>query len=71
MQEFTANGIRVFAQSSKGLYNGESDDVRKIKEEMMTGKSDRHRDLENRMRDKRNVEVDIRKSFNKIILENG
>ena len=38
---------------------------------MMSGTSDRHRDLENRMRDRRNVEADIRKSFNKIILKNG
>lgn len=71
MQEFAANGIRVFSKSSKGQYHDESDAVRKIKEEMMSGTSDRHRDLENRMRDRRNVEADIRKSFNKIILGNG
>lgn len=69
MQEFTVNGIRVLSKSSKGQYHDESDAVKNIKEEMMSGTSDRHRDLENRMRDRRNVEADIRKSFNKIILK--
>ena len=45
--------------------------VKNIKEEIMSNSSNRHIDIENRLRDRRNVEADIRRSYNKIILENG
>ena len=71
MQEFAANGARVFGKASKGQYHAESETVKEIKEEIMSGSSSRRDDTENRLRDRRNVNADIRKSLNKIILENG
>ena len=70
IQEFTANGMSVFRKASKGKFK-ESDAVKNIKEEIMSNSSNRHIDIENRLRDRRNVEADIRRSYNKIILENG
>lgn len=71
IQEFTANGMSAFRKASKGQFKEESDAVRNIKEEIMSDSSNRHIDIENRLRDRRNVEADIRRSYNKIILRNG
>lgn len=71
MQKFAANGIRAFGKASKGQYHTESDAVKSIKKEIMSGTSDYHTDLENRMRDRHNVEADVRRSLNKLILKNG
>ena len=62
--------FRILGKSFKGQFHNESDAVRSIKEEMMSGESDRRRDLEIRIHDRRSVEADIRKSFNKIISRN-
>ena len=64
-------GMSVFRKASKGKFKEESDAVKNIKEEIMSNSSNRHIDIENRLRDRRNVEADIRRSYNKIILENG
>lgn len=71
IQEFAVNGMSVFRKASKGKFKEESDAVKNIKEEIMSNSSNRHIDIENRLRDRRNVEADIRRSYNKIILENG
>lgn len=71
MQEFAANGARVFGKASKGQYHAESEAIKEIKEEIMSGSSSRRDDTENRLRDRRNVNADIRRSLNKIVLENG
>lgn len=71
MQEFAANGARVFGKASKRQYHFESDAVKSIKKEMKSGTSGRHTDIENRMNDRRKVDADVRRSFNKLILKNG
>lgn len=71
IQEFAVNGMSVFRKASKGKFKEESDAVKNIKEEIMSNSSNRHIDIENRLRDRRNVEADIRRSYNKIILGNG
>ena len=71
MQEFAANGTRVFGKASKRQYHFESDAVKSIKKEMMSGTSGRHTDIENRMNDMRKVDADVRRSFNKLILKTG
>ena len=70
MQEFAANGARVFGKASKGQYHAESEAVKEIKEEIMSGSSNHHDDTANRLRDRHNVNADIRRSLNKIVLEN-
>lgn len=71
MQEFAANGARVFGKASKGQYHAESEAVKEIRKEIMSGSSNRHDDVANRLQDRRNVNADIRRSLNKIALENG
>lgn len=71
MQEFAANGIRVFGKTSKGQFHSESEAVKAIKKEMMERTSDRRDDIESLLQDKKKVEADIRKSFNNLILING
>lgn len=71
MQEFAANGIRVFGKASKGQFYSESEAVKAIKKEMMERTSDRRDDIESLLQDKKKVEADIRKSFNNLILING
>ena len=71
MQQFAVNGVRAFHKASKGQYHSESEAVKALKMEMMTFASGRHNDVENLTRDKRNVEADVRRSFNNLILKNG
>ena len=71
MQEFAANGARVFNKASKGQYHSESEAVKEIKKEIISGSSSRRDDAANRLRDRRNINTDIRRSLNNIILENG
>ena len=71
MQEFAANGIRVFGKASKGQFHSESEAVKAIKKEMIERTSDRCDDIESLLQDKKKVKADIRKSFNNLILING
>lgn len=71
MQEFATNGARVFNKASKGQYHSESEAVKEIKKEIISGSSSRRDDAANRLRDRRNINTDIRRSLNNIILENG
>lgn len=65
MQEFAANGARVFGKAAKGQYHSESEAVKEIKKEIMSGSSSRRDDTANRLRDRRNINADIRRSLNK------
>lgn len=71
MQEFAAKGARTFGKASKGQYHSESETVKSIKKEIFSGTSGHRDDIENRMRDRQNIDADVRRSFNKLILKNG
>ena len=71
IQEFAANGARVFGKAAKGQYHSESEAVKEIKKEILSESSSRRDDTANRLRDRCNINADIRRSLNKIVLENG
>ena len=71
MKQFAVNGTRVLGKASKGQFQSESEVVKQIKKELMSGRTGRRNDMENLMRDRRNIESDIRKSFNKLVVRNG
>ena len=60
MQEFAANAARVFGKAAKGQYHSESEAVKEIKKEIMSDSSSRRDDTANRLRDRRNINADIR-----------
>lgn len=65
---FFTNGIRTFRTAATGNYRGESDAVRQIREEMMAVSPSDSAQLR---RDRKNIERDIRISYNKLIAANG
>jgi hypothetical protein len=71
MIQFVANATYVFGRASKGQYHSDSEAIKELEREVLYGKSDRRNDAENLTNDRRNVAADIRKSFNKLVMENG
>lgn len=71
MIQFVANATNVFGRASKGQYHSESEAIKELQREVLYGKSDRRNDAENLTNDRRNVAADIRKSLNKLVMENG
>lgn len=65
---FFTNGVKTFRAAAFGNYNGESEAVRKMREEMMNSSSS---DSDNLRRDWKNVGRDVRHSFNKLTIPNG
>ena len=71
MIKFVANATYVFGRASKGQYHSDSGAIKELEREVLYGKSDRRNDVENLTNDRRNVAADIRKSLNKLVMENG
>lgn len=65
---FFANGIKTFRSAAIGSYNGETDVVRQMREEMMNNSAS---DSDNLRRDWKNIGRDVRTSFNKLAIPNG
>lgn len=61
IQEFAAKSARVFGKAAKGQYHSESEAVKEIKKEIMSDSSSRRDDTANRLRDRHNINADIRK----------
>lgn len=70
--KFVKNGASVFNEASKGQYQRESEAVRSIKKEIFT-KDDGSfsNDKRNLIKDRESVNNDIRKSFEKLVLNNS
>ena len=71
MWDFILNGAHVFQLSVKGQYRQESEDIKKIKKEVLNDSTNRHTDKENLVEDRKKVASDMRKAFNKTILTHG
>ena len=67
MWDFISNGAHVFQLSVKGQNCQESEDIKKIKKEVLNDSTNRHTDKE----DRKKVASDMRKAFNKTILTHG
>ena len=68
---FIKNGASTFRAASQGRYRQNSDAVSEIRKEIMEKDRDRTDDKKNLMEDRKNVEGDVRRSFEEIILNNG
>ena len=66
---FAAKGVKNLSRASSGNCNEESEDIKRIKEEMMyhSGISTDRQNLRN---DQRSIHGDIRKAYNKIVIDN-
>lgn len=63
------NGFNVFGQASRGKYSGNSEYISELKNEMMKDTSAAD-DIYNLRNDRKKVACDMRKSFDKLILDN-
>ncbi|OAV70075.1 hypothetical protein Barb6XT_00111 [Bacteroidales bacterium Barb6XT] len=68
---FLKNGFSVFRSASQGEYSGDSEAIREIRNEIMQTERSFADDKKNLRQDRSNIERDMRKSFNKIALNNG
>lgn len=68
---FIKNGASTFRDASQGHYKRNSEAISEIRKEIMGKDLRKADDKRNLMRDRSNVEGDVRKSFNKIALNNG
>ena len=68
---FIKNGASTFRDASQGRYRQNSDAVSESRKEIMEKDRDRTDDKKNLMEDRKNVEGDVRRSFEEIILNNG
>ena len=67
---FFRNGARILRQASRGEYIQTNDTIQVLKRDFTEIKIDRAADKKNLMNDRRNVEKDVRTSFEKLILRN-
>lgn len=67
IRTFVRKGVSVLRTASSREYNEESNIVREFRNELY-GHSGRSTDVQNLMKDRKNVENDVRGSFNKIVL---
>ena len=71
MWNFISNGIRIFQLSVKGQHAQESEEIKKIRKEVLDNSSNRHTDKENLIEDRKKIASDMHKAINKTILTHG
>lgn len=71
IKSFVLNGARVFFVAARRRYDVQTDGMKKLRDEVMNTTSPRDSDAQHRLGDRRNVERDIRISFNKLSLRHG
>lgn len=70
MVDFATNGVRTFRQALLGEFNGDSNDVCRLKDEMLNRTSSIADDRRKLRDDQISIYRDIHKSYNKILLGN-
>lgn len=68
---FILNGIHVFKLSVKGQYRQESEEMTRIRKEILDDCSNRHTDKENLINDRKKIASDMHKALNKTVLTHG
>ena len=71
LSRFIKKGTSTFRDASKGRYHKESKEIIELKEEMFGKESRRSDDRQNVLKDRKAIEKDVRKSFDKLALRNG
>ena len=70
--DYLIAGFNHLSSSSRGEYNERTESIKEIRREMLEGEGNSFKgDKENLMNDKRRISSDVKKSFDKIILQNG
>lgn len=67
IKRFISGGAKTFRDAAKGQYDGDSQAVKEIREEMMR-EINQSEDGNNIKNDRKNVAVDIKRSFDKLII---
>jgi hypothetical protein len=65
------NGANTFYYAAKGLYKDESSTVTEIRNEIFGKKKSRVDDKRNLYNDRKQVEADMRRAYDKTVLDNG
>ena len=68
---FIKNGASTFRDASQGHYKQNSEAISEIRKEILEKDRNRNDDKRNLMEDRKNIEGDVRRSFNEIALKNG
>ena len=68
---FIKNVASTFRDASQGLYKQSSEAISEIRKEILEKDRNRNDDKRNLMEDRKNIEGDVRRSFNEIALKNG
>lgn len=68
--QFISNGTRVLRDSSRGEYKQESEIISQLREELFI-ESDKMDDKSKLRQDRKNVEKDVRETWEKLKLSNG
>ena len=68
---FVINGQKIYYKASRGEYECKSDALRKIETDMFSRDSSFRADRMNLYSDRKMIERDVRKSFERIVLNNG
>ena len=63
MWTFISNGIHVFKLSVKGQYRQESEEMTRIRKEILDDCSNRHTDKENLINDRKKIASDMHKAL--------
>lgn len=68
---FIKNGASTFRDASQGHYKQDSDAISEIRKEILEKDRGRSDDKKNLIEDRKNIEGDVRKAFDEIVLSHG
>lgn len=68
---FMKKGASVFSDASRGRYHNHSEAISRLKDEVFGTESHRSDDKRNLISDRWNIENDVRKSFDRYVLNHG
>lgn len=68
---FIKNGASTFRDASQGNYRQNSEAVSEIRKEIFEKNGNKTDDKRSLLEDRKNIEGDTRRAFNKIVIEHG
>lgn len=71
LSRFLKRGATTFHDASRGRYHEESEEILELRKEIFGKESRRSDDRQNVLKDRKAIEKDVRKSFDKLALKNG
>ena len=71
IKSFVSNGAETLRKASKGHYDFQTEDVKKMRRELFDKTSGRVDDAVNLRVDRDNINHDVRVSLDKLVLNNG